>query len=73
MNKVRLVYAVAAEGEKTFINNIIINGVTGDRNTRRKKRAAILRAIPLAENDVLAPIKSLTPSASCISPTPIVR
>ena len=51
--QVRLVYAIAAEGEKVFVNNIMINGVTGDRNTRRKKRAAILRAIPLAEGDVL--------------------
>ena len=51
--QVRLVYAIAAEGEKVFINQIIINGVTGDRNTRRTKRAAILRAIPLAEGDVL--------------------
>ena len=51
--QVRLVYAIAAEGEKVFINQIIINGVTGDRNTRRTKRAAIMRAIPLAEGDVL--------------------
>ena len=51
--QVRLVYAISTEGDKVFINQIIINGVTGDRNTRRKKREAILRAIPLAENDVL--------------------
>ena len=51
--QVRLVYAIADEGEKVFINQIIINGVTGDRNTRRKKREAIMRAIPIAENDVL--------------------
>ena len=51
--QVRLVYAVSNEGEKVFINQILINGVTGDRNTRRTKRAAILRAIPLAEGDVL--------------------
>lgn len=51
--QVRLVYAIADEGDKTFINQILINGVTGDRNTRRTKRAAIMRAIPLAENDVL--------------------
>jgi outer membrane protein insertion porin family len=51
--QVRLVYAIASEGDKVFINQILINGVTGDRNTRRKKRAAIMRAIPLAEGDVL--------------------
>ncbi len=51
--QVRLVYAITAEGEKVFINQIIINGVTGDRNTRRTKRAAIMRAIPLLEGDIL--------------------
>lgn len=51
--QVRIVYALTTEGGKVFINQIIINGVTGDRNARRKKREAIMRAIPLAENDVL--------------------
>ena len=51
--QVRLVYAISNEGQKVFINQIIINGVTGDRNTRRRKRDAIMRAIPLAEHDVL--------------------
>ena len=51
--QVRIVYAISNEGDKVFINQIIINGVTGDRNTRRKKREAIMRAIPLAENDEL--------------------
>ncbi len=51
--QVRIVYAISSEGDKVFINQIIINGVTGDRNTRRKKREAIMRAIPIAENDVL--------------------
>ena len=51
--QVRLMYAITAEGEKVFVNQIIINGVTGDRNTRRTKRAAIMRAIPLAEGDIL--------------------
>ena len=51
--QVRIVYAISTEGDKVFINQIIINGVTGDRNTRRKKREAIMRAIPIAENDVL--------------------
>jgi outer membrane protein insertion porin family len=51
--QVRLVYTITAEGDKTFINQILVNGVTGDRNTRRKKRDAIRRAIPIAENDVL--------------------
>ena len=51
--QVRLVYSIADEGDKVFINQIIINGVTGDLNTRRTKRRAIRRAIPIAENDVL--------------------
>ena len=51
--QVRLVYAISNEGAKVFINQIIINGVTGDRTARRRKRAAIMRAIPLMENDVL--------------------
>ena len=51
--QVRLVYTIADEGEKVFINQININGVTGSQNTRRTKRAAIRRAIPIAPGDVL--------------------
>jgi len=51
--QVRLVYAINAEGDKVFINQIIINGVTGTTNTRRTKRQAIRRAIPIREGDVL--------------------
>ncbi|HKG96947.1 MAG TPA: BamA/TamA family outer membrane protein, partial [Pyrinomonadaceae bacterium] len=51
--QVRLVYAIADEGDKVFINQIIINGVTGSVNTRRTKRAAIRRAIPIKQGGVL--------------------
>ena len=51
--QVRLVYAINAEGDKVFINQIIINGVTGTTNVRRTKRQAIRRAIPIREGDVL--------------------
>ena len=51
--QVRLVYSISDEGEKVYINQILINGVTGDLNTRRTKRRAIRRAIPIAEGDVL--------------------
>ena len=51
--QVRLVYTIADEGEKVFVNQIVINGVTGDQATRRKKRDAIRRAIPLTQGDVL--------------------
>jgi outer membrane protein insertion porin family len=51
--QVRLVYAITDEGDKVFINQIIINGVTGTVNTRRTKRQAIRRAIPIKEGDVL--------------------
>jgi len=51
--QVRLVYSITNEGEKVYINRIIVNGVTGDAKTQRTKRDAIVRAIPLFENDVL--------------------
>jgi len=51
--RVKLVYTIADEGDKVFINRIVINGVTGTVNTRRTKRAAIRRAILIAEGDVL--------------------
>ena len=51
--QVRLIYSINDEGDKVFINQILVNGVTGDRKTRQTKRAAIRRAIPLAEGDVL--------------------
>ena len=51
--QVRLIYSITNEGNKVFVNQIIINGVTGDANTQETKRRAILRAIPIAEGDVL--------------------
>jgi outer membrane protein insertion porin family len=51
--QVRILYSITDEGDKVYINQIVINGVTGDRKTRQTKRAAIRRAIPIAEGDVL--------------------
>ena len=51
--QVRLVYSIVDEGEKVFVNQIVVNGVTGDQNTRRTKRAAIRRLIPIKPGDVL--------------------
>ena len=51
--QVRLVYSITNEGDKVFINRIVVNGVTGSASTQRTKRAAILRVIPIAEGDVL--------------------
>jgi len=51
--QVRLVYTLADEGDKVFVNQIIINGVTGTIGTQNSKREAILRAIPIASGDVL--------------------
>ena len=51
--QVRLIYSLTTEGDKVFINNIIINGVTGSLNTQQTKRNAILRAIPIREGGVL--------------------
>ena len=51
--QIRLIYSITNEGEKVFINRIIVNGVTGSAKTQRTKRDAIARAIPLKEGDVL--------------------
>lgn len=51
--QVRLVYSIANEGDKVFVNQIVINGVTGSSATQQTKRRAILRAIPLSPGDVL--------------------
>jgi outer membrane protein insertion porin family len=51
--QVRLIYTISNEGDKVFINRIVVNGVTGNAKTQETKRAAILRVIPIAEGDVL--------------------
>jgi len=64
--QVRLIYSITCrsdsgdrtgtctnEGDKVFINRIIVNGVTGSAKTQQTKRNAIVRAIPLQEGDVL--------------------
>ncbi|HEY8184741.1 MAG TPA: POTRA domain-containing protein [Pyrinomonadaceae bacterium] len=51
--QVRLIYSITNEGDKVFINRIIVNGVTGSAKTQRTKRDAIMRVIPIAEGDVL--------------------
>ncbi len=51
--QIRLIYSIANEGEKVFINRIVINGVTGSAETQRTKRDAIARVISLVEGEVL--------------------
>jgi outer membrane protein insertion porin family len=51
--QVKLIYSITNEGDKVFINRIIINGVTGSASTQSTKRAAIQRVITVAEGDVL--------------------
>ena len=51
--QIRLIYTITNEGEKVFVNHIIINGVTGSAGTQLTKRKAILRAIFLTEGGVL--------------------
>jgi len=51
--QVRLIYSITNEGDKVYINRIIVNGVTGSAKTQRTKRDAIVRAISIAEGDVL--------------------
>jgi len=51
--QVRVVFNVTKEGAKAIVNDIVINGVTGDASTQRTKRDAIVRAIPLMRGDPL--------------------
>ena len=51
--QVRLIYSLTNEGDKVFVNRIVVNGVTGSVDTQETKRRAILRAIPLREGGVL--------------------
>jgi outer membrane protein insertion porin family len=51
--QVKVIYSITNEGDKVYINHIIVNGVTGSAKTQRTKREAIVRAIPLAEGEVL--------------------
>jgi outer membrane protein insertion porin family len=51
--QVRLIYTIKQEGDKVFINNIVINGVTGGQDAQSNKRKAILETISLREGDVL--------------------
>lgn len=64
--QVRLIYTITCrsdsgerdgacvnEGDKVFVNRIIVNGVTGSASTQQTKRRAIIRAIPLQEGEVL--------------------
>jgi outer membrane protein insertion porin family len=45
--QVRLVYTITNEGDKVFINRILVNG------NIRTKREAILKSIPLVEGEIL--------------------
>ncbi|MEP6570094.1 MAG: POTRA domain-containing protein [Acidobacteriota bacterium] len=51
--QVRLIYSISDEGDKVYINRIVISGVSGSTKARQTKRDAILRVIPIAEGDVL--------------------
>ncbi len=51
--QVKLLYTIVNEGDKVYIHNIVVNGVTGSLKTMQTKRDAILRVIRLAEGDVL--------------------
>ena len=51
--QVRVVFNVTKEGARGIVNEIVVNGVTGNAAVQRSKREAIIRAIPLSEGDVL--------------------
>ena len=64
--RVRLVYTIRNEGDKVFINRIIVNG------NIRTKREAILNLIPLKENQVLR-VDRLTESERALYATDAFR
>jgi outer membrane protein insertion porin family len=51
--QVRLIFNVNKEGAKAIVNDIVVNGVTGSASVQETKRAAIRRAIPLKQGDIL--------------------
>lgn len=51
--QVRIIYTIRNEGDKVFINRIIVNGVTGSLDTQRTKRNAIVRASALVSGDLM--------------------
>jgi len=51
--QVRVVFNVNKEGAKGIINDILVNGVTGDGSVQENKRAAIKRAVPLHPGEAL--------------------
>jgi len=51
--QVRVVFNVNKEGFKGIVNDIVINGVTGNASVQQSKRDAIIRAIPLSPGDIL--------------------
>ncbi|HXM36234.1 MAG TPA: POTRA domain-containing protein [Pyrinomonadaceae bacterium] len=52
-DQIRLIYTMRNEGNKTFINRIIVNGVSGNVKTQQKKRDAIVRTTLLVPGDLL--------------------
>jgi outer membrane protein insertion porin family len=51
--QVRVIYTIRNEGDKVFINRIIVNGVTGSLGAQRTKRQAITRATALVPGELL--------------------
>src|SRR5882724_596529 len=51
--QVRVIFNINKEGSKAIVNDIVVNGVTGNAGTQESKRAAIRRAIPLSPGDLL--------------------
>src|SRR5258705_9961517 len=50
--QIRLIYTISNEGDKVYINRIVIGGLTGSAQTRETQREANLRCIPIAEGDL---------------------
>jgi outer membrane protein insertion porin family len=51
--QVKILYTIRNEGDKVFVNRIIVNGVTGNAGTQETKRHAIEKAAALTSGELL--------------------
>lgn len=51
--QVKVLYTIRNEGDKVYVNRIIVNGVTGNASTQETKRHAIEKAAALTSGELL--------------------
>jgi len=51
--QVRVLFTVKNEGDKVYVNRIVVNGVTGSAAAQQTKREAIARSSALVEGELL--------------------